>query len=567
MRKLAGAVATACILSIALPAHAGGASDAMSYISSGSTSMSNSKRDVFVGGSMRMFVPQSRTQFVSITPPSFSAGCSGIDAAFGGISFINGDQLKQMVKNIMAASPGYALDLAIRTLCPICSDVMQKIRDLANWANSMAIDSCGAAQSLVNTIAEGGASLAGAEDPAAAIASRQQQGGKFFQDACKLAESGQAAWYEQTACAAANFEDGIGAKIKTWVSGVNSGKSWQQLTADDKAQIDVAATAANQTYAGLLAYGLTDMDAVNLLMSVFGTSYTGEEGESESMPGWGSVIFPDMGENDRQGINMTETAIDTLVYVLLVGLDGKIDPSTVGPELTALFEDVEQELNFNGARIKDLPYYRCADVGSTASRAGPGDYLKCRGDNLQQFTLDDDEAKANKYLDENGFMVMVAQELVEAADRMAKGQGLETTQLALINAAPLPVYRMLRVAAIYPEAGKSLIKSYSKLIALMLIRSQFVNGMNPDEMTPAQWDSMMKFRDMMNIAVQKIAASIDTKQKSTLDAEITMINNLQGVLRTVDRLIAEKAVMTGAAGATMFSRTAMPSGPTPTGSP
>jgi len=67
------------------------------------------------GGAFFARMPTRNIQLISITLPSVSAGCGGIDAYLGAFSFINSEQLQAMAKMIMSNAIGYAFDLALET--------------------------------------------------------------------------------------------------------------------------------------------------------------------------------------------------------------------------------------------------------------------------------------------------------------------------------------------------------------------------------------------------------------------------------------------------------------------
>jgi conjugative transfer pilus assembly protein TraH len=94
--------------------------------------------NMYQGGSVFMRAPTRTYNLVSFTPPSYSAGCGGIDLYMGGFSHIN--------KNAI----GYAFKLAIQNLCPTCDNVMTSLSDMANKVNRLNIDSCEAAKGIVN---------------------------------------------------------------------------------------------------------------------------------------------------------------------------------------------------------------------------------------------------------------------------------------------------------------------------------------------------------------------------------------------------------------------------------
>lgn len=106
--------------------------------------------NLYTGGSLFMRAPKKTYDIATITPPSWSAGCGGIDLYMGGFSYINKDQFVAMLKNIGSNALGYGFKLAIQNLCPTCDNVMQALEATARAVNKMNVDSCEAAKGIVN---------------------------------------------------------------------------------------------------------------------------------------------------------------------------------------------------------------------------------------------------------------------------------------------------------------------------------------------------------------------------------------------------------------------------------
>lgn len=106
--------------------------------------------NLYTGGSLFMRMPKKTYNLASVTPPSWNAGCGGIDLFLGGFSFINKDQFVAMLRNIGSNSLGYAFKLAIQNLCPTCDNVMQALQASSQMINRQNIDSCEAAKGIVN---------------------------------------------------------------------------------------------------------------------------------------------------------------------------------------------------------------------------------------------------------------------------------------------------------------------------------------------------------------------------------------------------------------------------------
>lgn len=106
--------------------------------------------NLYTGGSLFMRTPRRTYNLASVTPPSWNAGCGGIDLFMGGFSYINKEQFVAMLRNIGSNALGYGFKLAIQNLCPTCDNVMQALQATAQQMNRQNIDSCEAAVGLVN---------------------------------------------------------------------------------------------------------------------------------------------------------------------------------------------------------------------------------------------------------------------------------------------------------------------------------------------------------------------------------------------------------------------------------
>jgi len=106
----------------------------------------------YTGGSLFLRNQVKNYQLVSVELPSFSGGCSGIDAYLGSFSVFNADQLKQMMKNIMSSAGAYAFDLALTTAVPQIKTVKDHLQKYINDINSANINSCNTAEDLVGGI-------------------------------------------------------------------------------------------------------------------------------------------------------------------------------------------------------------------------------------------------------------------------------------------------------------------------------------------------------------------------------------------------------------------------------
>lgn len=117
---------------------------------SGPSVVQGQTMNIYSGGSLFMRTPKQTYQIVSMTPPSWGAGCGGIDLFSGGFSFIDKDQFVAMLRNIGSNAVGYGFKVAIQNLCPTCDNVMQALQATAQAMNRLNIDSCNAGKNLVN---------------------------------------------------------------------------------------------------------------------------------------------------------------------------------------------------------------------------------------------------------------------------------------------------------------------------------------------------------------------------------------------------------------------------------
>jgi len=112
------------------------------------------KRGYFTGGSFSARVPLHNDALFSINAPRLKTGCGGIDAFMGGFSFLNFDYLVQKLQKIMQAAPAAAFDIALKTLCPQCSETIAKLSSIADRLNGIQLDDCKAAKAIVAEIAQ-----------------------------------------------------------------------------------------------------------------------------------------------------------------------------------------------------------------------------------------------------------------------------------------------------------------------------------------------------------------------------------------------------------------------------
>lgn len=111
-------------------------------------------RGVISGGSFYARNRIMNTTIATFSPPSWKAGCGGIDFFAGSFSFINADQFVQLLRAVAANAVGYAFQVALGTMCPDCLAQLGKLQDIIQKLNQYAGNSCQLAQGIVNDAAD-----------------------------------------------------------------------------------------------------------------------------------------------------------------------------------------------------------------------------------------------------------------------------------------------------------------------------------------------------------------------------------------------------------------------------
>lgn len=121
---------------------------------SGANSFRGQTRNYMAGGNLTMRVPNKTYQLATMDPPRIGSSCSGIDIYGGSFSFINSDQLVQMMQNIGNNAAGAIFTLALDAVAPALAATLKFFQDMANKINALNINSCQAATGIVNSVRE-----------------------------------------------------------------------------------------------------------------------------------------------------------------------------------------------------------------------------------------------------------------------------------------------------------------------------------------------------------------------------------------------------------------------------
>lgn len=107
----------------------------------------------YTGGSLFVRTPIVDAQLVSVTVPSISAGCSGIDMFMGGFSHVNSDQLVKLGKAIIHNAPPFLVNLALQTWAPQLKQNLDNLQAIADKYLNQSVNSCEAAQAAIGGLA------------------------------------------------------------------------------------------------------------------------------------------------------------------------------------------------------------------------------------------------------------------------------------------------------------------------------------------------------------------------------------------------------------------------------
>ncbi|MEZ8082804.1 conjugal transfer protein TraH [Enterovibrio norvegicus] len=205
------------------------------------------------GGSLFARTNIQNIELASITLPSVSAGCGGIDAFMGGFSHINSDQFVAFGKAIIANAVPFAIDLALQTWAPAIKEGRDKLQAIADQFLTTSMNSCQIAQSAVSGLG----AFAGADAKRHACATLGTQNNRF------------ADWVE------AQHECGDEGTSQSTLSGNN-----------DEAMANVIKQNLNVVWSALMksAYLADNKEVAEFVMNITGTVVYDSEGRASYLP-------------------------------------------------------------------------------------------------------------------------------------------------------------------------------------------------------------------------------------------------------------------------------------------
>lgn len=484
LRKTLAGLAVAAVASIST-ASGNELADAFASVSSVNdpvTFQSQVRTGVFLGsGRVRFGRGDSRAaNIMSFTPPRFEVGCNGIDWHFGGLSWINGDQIRQMIENAVPAAAMYILELVLGGLCEQCLQGVKNAVDQINKATAMLSNSCELGQNVAKEF------LNNAESVRSGICSARRSLDNLADD--RLAAHEMCDSNSETGSMFRDMYNNISTALG---GGSGSGGS---STVGETEEIQVfACTAFNCTWASLMAMGYIK---TRTAAGCTGDPSSSGEGspaaqcpfdprnpEHEISYAWGELLQSLIGFESKDPAKGSIFSTATPEQVLEVIMCGNHLPRTVAASTEGLPDaftvpsdefasavaafECRQTFGVSGAPNeqvgKDLSIIVCSE-GATPNL---DEYEICA--DPKKITYD--EWFQRGYVQNvfgQGLLYHTLKTLHDVARRFQLGEALTPAEINFVSAAPFPLYKALNLSAVFPDLGALLIMANARPFAYLL---------------------------------------------------------------------------------------------------
>lgn len=112
-------------------------------------SFSDQASGYYTGGGYALRQSNTAVQPINISLPKLGVGCNSMDLYFGSFSFLKGEQLSQLLRQVGTGVPTFALQLALKTQAPQIENLLAQLRKYTQDMNNMMLSSCQASQQIV----------------------------------------------------------------------------------------------------------------------------------------------------------------------------------------------------------------------------------------------------------------------------------------------------------------------------------------------------------------------------------------------------------------------------------
>ena len=442
-------------------------------------------------GSFNARVPTTSFNLISYTPPRFSAGCGGIDAHFGGFSFVNGIDFQQLVENVAQNALGLVIHLAIEVGCPVCSEKIAEIQGWIQKAAEFSVDSCMAAKSIIKA-------------GTSALDICQASAGK-----CSSSGVGGDGVECQKSCAT---------EISSWTTyqdiyGKETDPAGPSMEKPNRP--DPICQTGNKAWCLL-----TNIE----LLPVKDETNAGIQSKRPKTPAEAAAVSDD---------ELTKLAFGELIMALIGIADLNLDP--LKDDLATKTKKIVN----NKAHIKSI--YKFAVCGvSPHTDASVVEIIRpncqgawdesafrtisvCNPANIEEYKLCTtsttmtiaDWAVARDFFPDGGLYGQVAKVLKDASVKLqTKTSDLTANEKAVIQSAPIPLYQLLNLSATYPEIQSDIIGPSAMLLADMIAHQYF-----EEKLTEITQNATMRNIDTADIKV--IKDSLDEFLEPLRSAQLT----------------------------------------------
>ncbi len=103
----------------------------------------------YTGGGYVMRQGNTVINPINVSLPDLGAGCNNLDMYFGSMSFLKGQELIHMARQIATGVPTYGFQLFLKTKSPQIENLLTQLRKYVQDMNSMMLNSCQASQQIV----------------------------------------------------------------------------------------------------------------------------------------------------------------------------------------------------------------------------------------------------------------------------------------------------------------------------------------------------------------------------------------------------------------------------------
>lgn len=521
-------------------------------------------RNAFVAGGFDVHFANNSFQLINITPPSFSAGCGGISMFFGGFSFISGAQFSALVQNILQAAIGYAIQLAIQTLCPACEAVLQVLQKAAQMANSLSNNTCQMAKDAVNE----GASLMGLQGLGkdGSNGGNPLKGGASSQCAKTQASGGNGSGFLSSInSGVCQFAASADAKLTSWMSSL-SGPS-QSAEADKHAN-----QFGNLTYAALRAAGVSSWETIDIFMSLIGTSVVAPPASCK-----GSKSCPGSTTSDKPlpFVGLSKSLKPLVLDYMCGATNSTALASNSSNEAFCAAMDGQGAVSQGGAwpMLQNTPVYYCAGEANSPAVQWPSTDIPDMNGTMGDCTIVDkadistvaagsapqsEQGGQWSSFSQQGFLVYVTNTLDGAVNAVANNQSLSPQVIQLIQSAPFPLYQVIDLAAVYPSTATQLVNSAAQTIALLLTEKLLINvmhnimGASQISNVNANTISLAGAIDVLS-SVREAQSKVTQRALQLNDYELQMLTEV----RQIQRLIQDQVMQEGIMGNQQYSQALM----------